>query len=167
MPKKINNIREQLLAEAKKQLRERGYEKTTVRSVAQECGIAVGTVYNYFKSKDILIASLVLEDWNEFIRVVSDHPKEDKRAYLEFIHTSLRIFAKSYDRLFTDKEAAKTYNTVFLDRHKLLRTQLAQLIGFIAVDEFCAEFVAEAMLCWTMAGKSFDDIYNLLPKEIK
>ena len=63
MPKIIENIREALLVEAKRQIAERGYQNTTIRSVAKECGVAVGTVYNYFKSKDMLIASFILEDW--------------------------------------------------------------------------------------------------------
>ena len=46
MPKIIENVREQLLAVAKKQIGERGYANTTIRSVAGECGLAVGTVYN-------------------------------------------------------------------------------------------------------------------------
>ena len=33
----------------------------TVRSVAAGCGVAVGTVYNYFSSKDMLIAAFMLE----------------------------------------------------------------------------------------------------------
>lgn len=155
------------MTEAQKQLSEQGYKKTTIRSVAQECGIAVGTVYNYFKSKDMLIASLILEDWNDCIKAISSHPKADRRAYLEFIHISLFSFGQKHDKLFSDKEAAKTFNTVFFERHKMLRGQLAKLISPIATDGFTAEFVAEALLCWTFAGRSFEEIYNLLPEKIK
>ena len=64
MPKIIDNVREELLKEAKKQLIENGYSHTTIRSVARGCGIAIGTVYNYFPSKDMLIATFMMEDWN-------------------------------------------------------------------------------------------------------
>lgn len=167
MPKIIENLREQILNEAKKQLSEQGYKKTTIRSVAQECGIAVGTVYNYFKSKDILIASLVLEDWNDCIQSISTFPKDDRRAFLENIHISLNAFEKKHDRLFTDKEAAKTYNTVFFERHRLLRSQLSNLIKPLTDDAFLADYVAEALLCWTTEGKCFEEIYPLLPEQIK
>lgn len=42
MPKIIENLREELLAEAKKQIAERGYKNTTIRSVAAECVNIVG-----------------------------------------------------------------------------------------------------------------------------
>ena len=71
MPKIIENVRELLLDTAKKQIEERGYANTTIRSVAGECGLAVGTVYNYFKSKDMLIATFLLEDWKERIAKVT------------------------------------------------------------------------------------------------
>lgn len=167
MPKIIENLREQIISEAKKQLCEMGYKRTTVRSVAQGCGIAVGTVYNYFKSKDMLIASFILQDWNECIKAISSHDKKDRRAYLEFIYISLSDFSKAHESLFSDKEALKTFNTVFSERHRMLRCQLSELICPISPDAFTAEFVAEALLCWTMAGRSFEEIYNLLPEIIK
>ena len=167
MPKIIVNLRQQILNEAKKQLSECGYEKTTIRSVAQGCKIAVGTVYNYFKSKDILIASLVLEDWNDCIQSIATYPKEDRHAFLEHIHISLKAFEKKHDKLFKDKDAAKTFNTVFFERHRLLRAQLAHLLRPLTDNQFLADYVAEALLCWTTEGICFAEIYPLLPEQIK
>ena len=59
MPKILESVREQLLETARAQIERNGYANTTIRSVAAECGIAVGTVYNYFPSKDMLIATYV------------------------------------------------------------------------------------------------------------
>ena len=169
MPKIIENIREELLLEAKRQIFEIGYQTTTIRSVAAGCGVAVGTVYNYFKSKDMLIASFVLLDWTQCIESISAQPKENKRDYLEFIHISLKKFEQKYAPLFSDKEAAKSFSAAFSERHRQLRSQLSGLILPICHgdDVFLAEFVAEAMLTWTIAGKSFEEIYALLPEQIK
>lgn len=167
MPKIIENLREQLLTEAEKQIRERGYKNTTIRSVAGGCGVAVGTVYNYFKSKDMLIASFILTDWLECISSIAAREKEDKREYLNYIYDSLIAFAARHTDLFTDSEAAKSFNQALSERHRMLRDQLSELIMPIAGDDFLASFVAEAMLCWTMDGRSFEDIYELLPEKIK
>ena len=54
MPKIIENVREQLIGEAKRQIAENGYAQTTIRSVAKACGLGVGTVYldvNFAKEK--------------------------------------------------------------------------------------------------------------------
>lgn len=167
MPKIIENVREQLLAEAKRQIDERGYKNTTIRSVAGECGVAVGTVYNYFKSKNMLIASFILKDWLDCLNSIAAHPKSDRRALLEFIHSSLNDFVGKHHGLFSDKEAEKAFNISVSERHGQLRSQLAEQIKPLTDDDFLAEFVAEAMLYWTMAGRSFEDIYPLLPEKIK
>ena len=61
MPKIIENIREKLLIEAKKQVMENGYSSMTIRSVATACGVGTGTVYNYFPSQSLVrILSLFL-----------------------------------------------------------------------------------------------------------
>ncbi|MBQ5987644.1 MAG: TetR/AcrR family transcriptional regulator, partial [Clostridia bacterium] len=63
MPKIIENCREKLLDEARRQINECGYGALTIRGVASACGVGVGTVYNYFSSKDALVATFMLEDW--------------------------------------------------------------------------------------------------------
>ena len=169
MPKIIENVREQLMTEAKAQIARQGYKNTTIRSVASGCGIAAGTVYNYFKSKDMLIASFILRDWLEIIESISAYPKENRRDYLEYIHHSLKQFEDKYTVLFSDADAKAVFSLAFSERRRQLRTQLAELILPICRgdDMFLAEFVAEALLTWAMADESFESIYTLLPEQIK
>jgi AcrR family transcriptional regulator len=167
MPKIIENVREQLLAEAKKQIAERGYANTTVRSVAGACGIGVGTVYNYFKSKDMLIASFMLEDWQECLADVRAHESSDAVALLRSIYEALLHFSDKHKALFADAEATRVFSTVFSKRHKQLREQLADLISPIAKDDFAAAFIAESLLTWTMAGVPFEQLSDILMKIIK
>ena len=68
MPKIIENLREILLAASRTLLLEEGYRALTMRQVAGLCHVAVGTVYNYFPSKDMLAAHILLEDWNDLLR---------------------------------------------------------------------------------------------------
>ena len=58
MPKIIENIREQLLQEVKRQIAENGYGKTTIRSVAGACGLGIGLL---LKNKIIYIKEYVYE----------------------------------------------------------------------------------------------------------
>ncbi|MBQ9802861.1 MAG: TetR/AcrR family transcriptional regulator [Clostridia bacterium] len=168
MPKIIENVRELLLDEAKRQIAENGYARTTIRSVATACGLGVGTVYNYFKSKDVLIASFMLDDWQECIQKMRREDTNDTEAFLRCIYLSLQDFAKTHTSLFRDSDAAKVFATVFAERHKLLRDQLADIVLPICEQtghvgkRFLAEFVSESLLTWTMAEKPFEDIYAVL-----
>ena len=170
MPKIIENVRELLLDTAKKQIEDRGYANTTIRSVAGECGLAVGTVYNYFRSKDMLIATFVVEDWNSYLSDIRGAKLSDPRMALHNIYDALIHFSEKHRSLFSDPEAAKVYSAVFSERHKTLRSQISEIIAPLCPAEsgdFTAEFVAESLLTWTVAGKDFDSIFNILEKILK
>ena len=168
MPKIIENVREKLLDVAKRQIAERGYANTTIRSVAGECGLAVGTVYNYFSSKDVLIASFMLSDWQECLEQMRHGQTEDARAFLQGVYEMLTRFSERHRALFADADAAKVFATVIAERHRLLRAQLAEVILPIcrraSNDEYLSLFIAEAMLTWTMSGVSFEELSALLMK---
>lgn len=172
MPKIIDNVKEQLLREARKQIKERGYAGTTVRSVASACGLGVGTVYNYFSSKDMLIASFMLEDWQSLLYGINENSSRDKRSILLSVYTALKDFIALNESLFSDRDAETSFSTSHTKYHKLLRSQIADTVAPVLSNSggnitFLSEFVAESMLTWTVEGKSFEDIYSILESIIK
>ena len=62
----------QLIMDAARELfTTKGYETTTMSEVARKAGVAVGTVYLYFKNKNDLLYG-VKEDWdNEFLKFMA------------------------------------------------------------------------------------------------
>ena len=167
MPKIIENVREQLLAEAKRQIFEHGYADTTIRSVAGGCGVGVGTVYNYFKSKEMLIATFVYEDWKKYLSDMKNLPCDESRVLIKGIYHALKDFAAQNAKLFSDADAAKLVSVGSLGRHKMLREQIASFLLPICESGFAAEFVAEALIAWSMENADFDTLYPLIEKIIK
>lgn len=53
--RKGEQTRAQILDTALRLFRERGYDDTTMRAIAEEAGVAVGNAYYYFRSKEHLI----------------------------------------------------------------------------------------------------------------
>ena len=171
MPKIIENLRERLLEEAKRQVLEQGYSAMTIRSVASACGVGVGTVYNYFASKDMLIASFMLEDWMECKKRIDKGCDENStpESALRCIYDGLNDFVGKYEVLFRDENAGTSFAaSSSKQRHILLRSQIAKpLVALCQKQEkadpvFLAEFVAEAMLTWSMSERSFEEISSVL-----
>ena len=170
MPKIIENLRDQLLMEAQKQIAERGYANTTIRSVAQACGVGVGTVYNYFESKEMLVASFVFEKWKTYLGLMANLPSEDPRRLLEGIYDFMKGFAAENAILFSDPDATKQMALGSSSRHKMLRGQIAAYVLPICEGEqaqFAAEFIAEALIAWSMETADFEEVYPLIEKIIK
>ena len=166
MPKIIENLESRLLSEAKRQVTEYGYSAMTIRSVAKECGVGVGTVYNYFPSKDALLATYMLEDWNKCVATInavstySDQPAPLVRCICD----QIRSFADLHTAVFRDEAAAAGFAGSHSKYHALLRSQLAQPLRKFCQSDFSAEFIAEALLTWTVAGKTFDEVYGMIEK---
>ena len=170
MPKIIENLREKLLEEAKHQVMEQGYSAMTIRSVASACGVGVGTVYNYFSSKDMLVASFLLADWLECLSVIERGctAEAGEEAALRCVYDELLRFMNKYESLFSDKDAAASSSGALHQRHGMLRAQIAKpLIPLCERQQrtdagYLAEFIAESLLAWTGTERSFDEIKSVL-----
>lgn len=173
MPKIIENIKEQLLVEAKKQISEQGYSATTIRSVASACGVGVGTVYNYFESKELLIATFVLESWKKHLDMMNSLVDDEPKELLQGVYDLLRQFEEENRKLFSDSEATKITSMSFSSRHKMLRSQIANIIKpmcekkLLDDPSFTADFISEALINWSMEEVDFEMIYPLLDKIIR
>ncbi len=172
MPKVLENPREQILSEARKQLFEAGYLKTTIRSVAQRCGFGTGTVYNYFDSKDTLISAVLLEDWHKYTARMKELDSSDRIGFLEGVSKLLREFYEGYIFLFNDNYAQAASRGVSSNRHLQLRAVIADIIlpvcrGVGGIDDaFLAAHIAEALLAWTAEAIPFEKQKTILNKLI-
>ena len=164
MPKIIENLPERLQSAARRQIEEAGYSAMTVRSVAKECGVGVGTVYNYYPSKEALVAAFLLVDWRQTMEAMHQASEQSSHCepVLERMYAELKQFAKSHEKIFRDKGAVAGFSGSFGKYHGLLRSQLAAPLRKFCRDDFSAQFMAEAMLTWTMECKDFPELKDVL-----
>ena len=164
MPKIIENLPERLAEEARRQVEESGFSAITIRSVAKGCGVGVGTVYNYYPSKEALVATFMLSDWKDCVAYINCCADEAQslETVLRIVYEKLRLFMDQYDPIFRDESAAASYTGSTSHYHGILRSQLAGPIRKFCQDDFTAEFIAEAMLSWTVAGKDFEELKAVL-----
>ena len=166
MPKIIENLRARMVEEARRQTLADGYAAMTVRSVAAACGVGVGTLYNYFPSKDALTAAFMLEDWQRCMASIRETASaaETPVPVLRRIYNELRAYAADYETVIRSADTAGALPAAFPRYHAMLRAQLAEPLMRFCADPFTAEFIAEALLTWTMAGRSFEEISSLVQR---
>ena len=172
MPKIIENVRGMLIDEAKKQIATNGYENVTIRSIAKECGLGLGTFYNYFKSKDTLIATFLLEDWQQRIDQISEATanEKDPMVVVRALHDEVEDFIETYINIFAAPAAIKSFNTQGAGYHRFVRNQVAEpihnacVLAEIENPEFLSLFVAEAVVTWTVAKKDYEEIASVVKK---
>lgn len=62
--------RREILRAARRRLEHYGYEKTTMTEIASDAGVAVGTLYQYFKNKEDLIVAFGEECQNRYLEAL-------------------------------------------------------------------------------------------------
>ena len=83
--------RGELVSAARKLADEKGLSHVGVRDVAALCGVAVGSLYNYFPTKADLIAAVIEDFWRGVMRRehCAPQPQEPFPAYVERLYGEL------------------------------------------------------------------------------
>lgn len=96
------NIRESLLVIGRKALEKNSYKNISVADIATDAGIAKGTFYNFFPSKEVFFYEIMLQ--------IRD---ENRMAFAEFIESPTRENAYNlfYERYTTKKTIYDYFTT--------------------------------------------------------
>ena len=94
-------IREKIVKAALSLFQTKGFDATTTKAIARKAGIAEGTVFNYFKSKDDIALHFFEQEVDSAMAAVRDNPRL-KKAPLEeklfaLVHAQLAYLAP-YER---------------------------------------------------------------------
>ena len=67
---KQEGLREQILDVALDRFIDKGFHETTISEIADQAGIAAGSVYNHFKGKEELYDAAVRRGWDRILDVL-------------------------------------------------------------------------------------------------
>jgi AcrR family transcriptional regulator len=156
--------RRQLVATAKRLFLERGFAATSVSAIVREAGVAQGTFYLYFKSKQGLLPYLRAEVLGHYLRAfeesthdqagLSETPSADVRlvAALARIHEIMREEVPII-RVLREATSSEEIEQIWLEGRETLSRPLAELIAtgredrsFVVDDDRMAAHLALALL---------------------
>lgn len=88
--------REKLLRTSMELIAKEGYRNVTIQRICKECGVSVGTFYQYFSAKrDIIV--LMDRDHNEYLSTACgvDLSKSARQLYLDFVEKYMERIEES------------------------------------------------------------------------
>src|SRR5688572_33375423 len=96
-----DSIRKRIVRAALDLFQTKGFETTTTKAIARKAGIAEGTVFNYFRTKEDIALSFFEEEVDHAIAAVRDNPRLRKAPLEEklftLVHSQLEYLAP-YER---------------------------------------------------------------------
>ncbi|MBR0139663.1 MAG: TetR/AcrR family transcriptional regulator [Firmicutes bacterium] len=149
MPKILDSPKEKLLERAKTIMLTEGVPGLTVRRLAKDCGMAAGTVYNYFPSKEHIAAEIMVKDWAELTEGLGASPGSPMEG-IEEIFLALRRFSSVYGGVWSSFSVRGSVTS--LPYHSLLVSRIEGLLSRVIPKEkteeepFLLTFLAEMLL---------------------
>ena len=90
-----NTSREEIMRVSRKIVSEKGLSALNMRALAKECGIALGTLYNYYSDKDELVVAAIESVWQD---ILENSPPDSGVSFSQYItQTYAHIIEKLKD----------------------------------------------------------------------
>lgn len=126
--KRGRKTREKLLHAAEAEFGERGFPEASIASITQRAGVALGTFYVYFESKEEIFRALVshmgelTRQWiGERVAESPDRLTAERRgveAFIEFVRTHRNLYRVVSMAQFVAEDAFRDYYLVFASAYK-------------------------------------------------
>lgn len=94
--------KEDILKASRELVCRQGWSALSIRSVAAACGVAVGSIYNYFDSKSALVGAVVESIWCEIFHRPEDATVfQDTQACIVWMYQRMEYGCRAYPGFFT------------------------------------------------------------------
>lgn len=143
-------IRENIINSSRAYFISEGYEKATLKDIAEKADISVGNIYRYFKSKEEILSEII-KNFKENVLTYSIDSKNafinaTKKEYKLFIELFAKIIVDNYDDFrLTTKNRNNSYVLDF--KNFLINISVSSIMESVAETRVDKE-VARA---WTVA----------------
>ena len=130
MPKIIEDLENRILRAARKRLLGGDLSSFSARGIAEDCGIAVGTIYNYYRDKESLLGAVMAQDWQAELQKAGEEiaAAPSPEAGVLCLYEAMRRFSAVYEAIWAAYPTGESFESLFQARHKLLLSQIeAQL----------------------------------------
>jgi AcrR family transcriptional regulator len=112
----LGHVRAALLREVALLVREAGFEGLSLRNLSQRTGVALGSLYHHFRSKDDLLSVLAVEGFSrlrrDLVQAASDAPTRPVfacvEAYLAFFERDPQIYFLMFSRALSEIDLVKS-----------------------------------------------------------
>ncbi|KLN60418.1 hypothetical protein WH96_11775 [Kiloniella spongiae] len=163
---KINRVAMELFAE-------QGVTETTTKDIASGAGIAEGTIYRHYKSKDELVKKLFLslyEEQGNYLRDIAASEKDPKQKIADMIARFCQLFAEDKALftflLLTQHGQLKEVPDDMVTPVVVLRDMIAQGQGIGIIKQGDPDLMA-AMVLGVVVQPAVFHVYGRLTQDYK
>jgi len=139
MSRIIENPKQLILSKAKEILYNEGFKNFSMRSLSSKCDIALGTIYNYYSTKEELLIEMMTDYWKEHLYILEDIVNSDDTLYIKLneVFNKLSIFIKTFKEIWLKPELYQKPDCIkkSLKQENIYMEKLIIIIEHILLNE--------------------------------
>ena len=168
----VENRKKEVFNIAKSIAKDEGLSQLTIRRLAEESNISIGSVYNLFETKDKLIMDLIEDYWAESINEIMEKSKYSQGNFIDKLNILYINFAAITKEFHKDwiKDLVGIHmanpDVLFMSSH--YKNKIEDIIEILLLeDESISISLNNGMNTKDLAGFIFDNIMLLLQENKK
>lgn len=128
MPKIIEDVENRILRAARERLLGGDLSSFSARGIAEDCGIAVGTIYNYYRDKESLMGAVMAQDWQAELTKAAQKiaAAPSIEAGILCLYQAVGSFSRVYESVWAAAPTGEGFGSLYRTRHKLLLCQIEE-----------------------------------------
>lgn len=157
MPKKISeSIKEDIKSVALKSLHSNEPTNISMRFIAQQVGIATGTIYNYYNSKEAIYLEIIKDIWYEKLgKGLPSDRNVSIETVLNRMISLINIFYQDVQTTFLNIQEEEKYYLHYIMSKKMnevlvwdLQVEFQNMlqINNINIDRFTSRFIVDSLI---------------------
>lgn len=116
-----------------------GYAKLSMRNIAKEAGLAVGTIYNYYSDKKDLVIGMMEEYWKKYFKILEEIEASEEDFYLKLkkVFHYLQDFIANFREIWLRVEfySSKDYVEAGIAREEIYIGKYIKSIELLLIKE--------------------------------
>ena len=155
--------KDEILKISRELIRQQGWSALSIRSVAAACGVSVGSIYNYFDSKAVLLGATVESVWCEIFHCPEQEAVfQDTQACIIWMYERMNYGCKQYPGFFTLHSLGFLRENKSDGRRRMQQTWQHILSGLCSVLKRDAKVRPDAFTEQFTAEKFADVLFSLI-----
>jgi AcrR family transcriptional regulator len=132
MPKILDNPKQNIYEKAKEIIERSDFTELSMRELAKECSLSIGTIYNYYKDKGAIYQDIISQFWKGFYFELEDlsNKHEDLFEFMDAAYFLFKSYRMEFVNMLSKFDVKIEYSTpTKVEKAKLLQS-ISKLFSF-------------------------------------
>ncbi|MCF0238014.1 MAG: TetR/AcrR family transcriptional regulator [Sphaerochaetaceae bacterium] len=172
MPKIIPDARKIILSKTEELMKVITFSDLTMRDVAKEVKMALGTLYNYYPSKEAIVSHVIASNWVEILENMkkSCDNASSLEESLGIVFNSISAFSEKWENFWSTYVFSPKSSYNIRERREFFKNQILDFIrpvfekNNVELEDDVYDFITESLISTASQKGCFNKFFHIISR---